>query len=184
MILPLTLSPVAGRRLDYTIYIISVGIGGTDWRDLKQPSLCCHFNHMFHAQPSACCVFFAPIDIQQALIIQDTQCSCRFILATKALQSSFEINIHIASQMQQDTYHIHTRYTHACGVCGLFSWSMAAGLLAFWSRQFALIYSVCYNQSWTFSLSASHHFSFLSASVAGGVCRPRSEAPCTYTFLW
>ena len=31
-----------------------------------------------------------------------------------------------------------TRYTHACGVCGLFSWSMAAGLLAFSSRQFAL----------------------------------------------
>ena len=46
---------------------------------------------------------------------------------------------------------MHTRYTHACGVCGLFSWSMA-GLLAFSSRQFAL----------TFSLSASHYFSFLS----------------------
>ena len=41
-----------------------------DWRDQKQPSLCCHFNDMFHV--AACCVFktvFPPIDIQQALLI-------------------------------------------------------------------------------------------------------------------
>ena len=30
-----------------------------DWRDQKQPSLCCHFNHMFHALniTRSCCVF-------------------------------------------------------------------------------------------------------------------------------
>ena len=31
-------------------------------------------------------VFFPPIDIQQALVVQHTQCPCRFVmLATKAL---------------------------------------------------------------------------------------------------
>ena len=43
---PLTLSPVTGRRVDYTIFRVDIGV--TDRRDLKQPSLCCHFNHMFH----------------------------------------------------------------------------------------------------------------------------------------
>ena len=42
------------------------------------------------------------------------------------------------------------------GVCGLFSWSKAAGLLAFSSRQFARTIKL------DFSLSASHYFSFLS----------------------
>ena len=45
---------MTGRRLDYTIF--SVDIGVTDGRDLKQASLCSHFNHMFHAA-GACCVF-------------------------------------------------------------------------------------------------------------------------------
>ena len=57
---PLTLSSVIGRRLDYGSLEYRC-----DWRDQKQPSLCCHFNHMFHA--AACCVFkhiFPPIDIQ------------------------------------------------------------------------------------------------------------------------
>ena len=31
-----------------------------DWRDRKRPSLCCHFNHMFHAfKTTSCCVFSA-----------------------------------------------------------------------------------------------------------------------------
>ena len=61
---------------------------------------------------------------------------------------------------------------------GLFSSSMAAGLLAFSSRQFALTTkngpSLC-----------PLHTIFLpgQASVAGGACRPRSEAPCIlYTY--
>ena len=56
---------------------------------------------------------------------------------------------------------------------GLFSCSMAAGLLAFSSRQFAL--TIKYE-----ALSASHYFSFLSktSGLGLGVCRPRSEAPC------
>ena len=58
---------------------------------------------------------------------------------------------------------------------GLFSWSMVAGLLAFSSRQL----SPTINHG---PLSAAHYLSFLS-SVAGGVCRPRSDAPCKYTPL-
>ena len=64
------------------------------------------------------------------------------------------------------------RYTHVCGVCGLFSWSMAAGLLAFSSRQFAL--PVKHGPS----LCPLHTIFPSWACVAGGVCRPRSEAPC------
>ena len=58
---------------------------------------------------------------------------------------------------------------------GLFSWSTAAGLLAFSSRQFAPTIN-------NGSLSASHNISILPswASVAGGKCRPRSEASCMY----
>ena len=109
---------------------------------------------MFHA--GACCEFrtvFPPIDIQQALI-QHTQCPCRFvILATKALQSqaSRQTYIYIASATR---YQVHTRYTHGVA-SGLFSWSMAARLLAFSSRQFALTI----NHG---PLFASHYFSFLS----------------------
>ena len=49
--LPLTLSPVTGRCLDYTIFCLEYWC---DQRDQKQPSLRSHFKHMFHA--AACCV--------------------------------------------------------------------------------------------------------------------------------
>ena len=59
------------------------------------------------------------------------------ILSTKALycHKLRDKYIYVANTR----YQVHTRYTHACGVCGLFSWSVAARLLAFSSRQFALI---------------------------------------------
>ena len=76
---PLTLSPVTGRRLDYTIFSMDIGV-----IDVNKNS------RLFTVTPTICStllltVFFPPIDIQQALI-QHTQCSCRFVmLATKAL---------------------------------------------------------------------------------------------------
>ena len=71
----------------------------------------------------------------------------------------------------ESTYNYqHTRYTGGilmrCHVAsGLFSWSMAAGLFAFSSRQFAptINHNISIFPSW--------------ASVPGGECRPRSEAP-------
>ena len=48
---PLTLSPVTGRRLDNTTFSLECRC---DRRDLKQPSLCCPFNHMFHAAADVC----------------------------------------------------------------------------------------------------------------------------------
>ena len=78
--------------------------------------------------------------------------------------------------MQQDTKYIRGILMRVAS--GLFSSSMAAGLLAFSSRQFALTTkngpSLC-----------PLHTIFLpgQASVAGGACRPRSEAPCIlYTY--
>ena len=56
---------------------------------------------------------------------------------------------------------------NACGVCGLLVF------LAFSSSQFAPLPS-----SMDFSFTDSHKFSFLRASIVGGVCRRRSEAPC------
>ena len=84
--------------------------------------------------------------------------------------TSFETDIYIYIA-NATRYQVHTRYTHSCGVC-LFLEHGGGALGVFKSP-------VCtYDQAWTFSLSASRYFSFLS--VAGGVCRPRSEAPCTY----
>ena len=57
----------------------------TSWRDQKQPSLCCHFNHTWSTPLLAVCLklFFPSMDIQQALlvlIVQHTQCPCRFVI--------------------------------------------------------------------------------------------------------
>ena len=76
----------------------------------------------------------------------------------------------------KDTRYIHTRYNHACGVCGLFSWSLAAALLAFSSHQFTL--TIKHGPS----LCPLHTIFPSWASVAGGVCRPRSEAPCILVY--
>ena len=62
------------------------------------------------------------------------------------------------SQIQYARY-INTRYTHACGVCGLFTCSMA-GLLAFSSRQFAL--TMKYWPRRPLHLTSHYYFPFLS----------------------
>ena len=46
---PLTLSPVTGRRLYYTIFSVDIGVTP------KTAVSLCHFNQMFHA--GDCCVF-------------------------------------------------------------------------------------------------------------------------------
>ena len=101
-------------------------------------------------------MFCPPLDIKQALQSSTpSQCPCRFvILVTKALQSqaSRETYIYIAITR----YHVLTRYTHACGVWVVFLEHGSGALDIFKSP-------VCtYNQAWTFSLSASHFFPFLS----------------------
>ena len=137
---------MTGRRPDYLVPC-SVDIGVTDV--IKNSRLLAVTSTKCSTLRLACCVcsklFPPPIDMQQALV-QHTQCPCRFvILATKALQS----------QASRQTY---IRYS--CGILlrvasGLFSWNVAAGLLAFSSRQFALTI----NHG---PLSASHYFSSLS----------------------
>ena len=47
------------------------------------------------------------------------------------LRDRHRLHIYIANTTRYQVHIIHTRYAHACGVCGLFSWSMAARLLAF-----------------------------------------------------
>ena len=105
----------------------------------------------------AVCVepFFPPIDIQQALI-QHTQCTCRFvILATKALQSQGSRQTYIFTH-KCTRYQVHTRYTHVCCVWVVFL-EHGGGTLGIFKSP------VCtYDQAWTFSLSVSHYFSFLS----------------------
>ena len=91
---------------------------------------------------------------------------CRFIiLATKALHTSrvvtsFERDIYIRRKYKipgtyseiPGTYAVHSCvWRVACGVCGLFSWSMA-GFLTFSSRHLAL------TTNKDLSLSASHYF--------------------------
>ena len=76
---PLTPSPVTGRRLDYIIFNVHIGV-----TDVTKNS------RLFTVTSTTCttlllAVFFPPIDIQHALF-QHTQCPWRFVmLATKAL---------------------------------------------------------------------------------------------------
>ena len=85
--------------------------------------------------------------------------------------TSLESHIYIANATR---FQVHTRYTHMRMASGLFSWSMAAGLLAFSSRQFAL----AINHE---PLSASHYFSFLSKR--SGRRMPPAERSAFYIIL-
>ena len=78
---PLTLSPVTGRRLDYITFSVDIGV-----TDVTKNS------GLFTVTSTTCstllrAVFFPPIDIQQALLnVQHTQCLCPFVMmATEAL---------------------------------------------------------------------------------------------------
>ena len=111
---PLTFSPVSGRRLNYTTF--SVDIGVTDVTKNSGP---------FTVTSTTCstlllAVFFPPIDTQQALG-QHTECPCRFVmLATKSsVVTSFETGICIHSKFSKipGTYAV---YTYACGVWVVF----------------------------------------------------------------
>ena len=105
-------------------------------------------------------------------------CPCRFIIATKKklwIATTFETDIHTyASQIPaQDTRFIQTHAIYSC------VWRLWVVFLGHGGGALSIFKSpACiYNQVWTFSLSASHYLSW--ASVAGGVCRPRSAGPCT-----
>ena len=82
--------------------------------------------------------------------------------------TSFETDM-FTSQMQQETRYIRGILMRVAS--GLFCWSMAAGLLAFSSRQFALTI----NHE---PLSASHYFSFLSKG--SGWRMPPAERSALY----
>ena len=87
-------------------------------------------------------LFFSPIDIQQASTspARPVSVPIRHPSGKSSAVTSFETDVHI-----------HRKYNNIPGsifmrvASGLFSWSVAVGLLAFSSRQFALTY----NRSWT-----------------------------------
>ena len=85
-------------------------------------------------------MFFPPIDIQLALVqhTQSVSVPIRHPSDKVSVIASFETDIYIHRKYIKipGTYVVSSCVT--CGVCGLFSWSMAAGLVAFSSRQFAL----------------------------------------------
>ena len=119
-------------------------------------------------------VFFPPADIRQALV-QHTQCPCRFVmLATKALYvvTSFETGICLYRKynIRPGTFAV---YTNACGVWVAHLEYGCGALGIFKSPAFT------HNQAWIF-IFPIHTISpsWASVRVAGGVCRPRSEAPC------
>ena len=143
--------------------------------DQKQPSLCCHFNHIFN--PTACCVclqLFFDLSTSSTPIVRADSSSYKALYVATSLETC---NIY-TSLVQQDTRCIRDTLMHVAS--RLYSWSMAAGLLVFSSRKFA----PTINHG---PLSASHHISIFPswASEAGGRCRPRSEAPCiSYMYEW
>ena len=131
----LTLSPVTGRRPDYTIFSVNIRV-----TDVTK-------NSLLFAVSSATCstllkepvpVFSPPIDMKQAhLTVQHTQSVSVPIRHPRdnerSIVTSFETDMYIYianTRYQVHTYAVYS-YVHACGVCGLFSWSMAAGRSAF-----------------------------------------------------
>ena len=131
---PLTLSPVTGRRLYYTIFSVDIGVTP------KTAVSLCHFNQMFHA--GDCCVFKTVFSTHRhpASTVNSpahpVSVPIRHPGDKSSAITSFETDI-LTSQMQQDTGYI-LRGILMRVASGMFSWSMAAGLLAFSSRQFAL----------------------------------------------
>ena len=85
--------------------------------------------------------------------------------------TSFETDIYLHRKCNKIPQ-VHTRYTHACGVWVVFLENGGGALGIFKSP-------VCtYNQAWTFSLSASHCFSFLSKR--SGRRMPTAERSASY----
>ena len=70
---PLTLSPVTGRRLDHTIFSVDIGVP-----DATKNSRLFTFTWTTRST-LLLAVFLPPIDVQQALV-QHTQCPCRFVM--------------------------------------------------------------------------------------------------------
>ena len=111
---------------------------------------------MFHA--GACCVFRTffsthrhPASTSPA---HPVSVPIRHPSDKSSAVTSFETDIYLHRKCNKNQ--AHTRYTHACGVWVLFLEHGGEALGIFKSP-------VCtYNQAWTFSLSASHYFSFLS----------------------
>ena len=120
---------------------------------------------MFHAfkitRCSYGCRVFSTHRHQASTTVQHTQCPCRFvILATKKAlnDTSFETDLYIHRK-----YQIPGRYIHTYAVCSCV-WRLWVVFLGHGGGALGIFKpSVCtYNQAWTFSLSASHYFSFLS----------------------
>ena len=127
-------------------------------------------------------VFSPPIDTKQALhsstpsqCVRDDSSSSRLKKESSGYsQASRQTYIGITNtRYQVYTFAVYSM-RDACGelwVVFLEHGGVALGILKL---------PVCTNnQAWIFSLSVSHHFPS-RASVAGGVCRPRSKAPFAY----
>ena len=148
---------------------------------------------------TSCCCVFSTHQHQAAALVQHTQS----VSAPIRHHSDKERSVQSQASRQTSTKYIYianTRYQvhtyavysymrvafihslqvtiktnlHACGVCRLFSWLEHGGALGIFKSP------VCtYLQSSRTFLCPLRTILPSRASVAGGVCRPRSEAPCT-----
>ena len=120
-------------------------------------------------------LFFPPIDTQQALlIVQHTQCPCRFVIlliAAKALQSqaSRQTYIYFANASR---YHVNKLYTHACGIWVVFLEHGGGALGIFKSPMCTYSHD---------PLCASHYFSFISQRSGRRI--PPAERSALYPVL-
>ena len=108
---------------------------------------------MSHA--GACCVFITVFSTHGHNPAHPVSVSIRHPSDKSSAFTGFETDIYIYIA-NATRYQVHTRYTHACGVWVVFL-EHGGGALGIFLSPFCT-----YNQAWTFSLSASHYFSFLS----------------------
>ena len=132
----MTLSPITGRRPNYAIFCADIGVSDVTYNS----RLFAVTSTTYSTQLLLCLL----IDIQQSLV-QHTQS-----VSVPIRHPSDKSSAWSQASRQTDIYMYNanttcqlrtTRYTHdmrVASVCGLFSWSMAAGFVSFSSRQFAL----------------------------------------------
>ena len=172
----MTLSPVAGRRPNYTIFSVDIGVNGVT------------LNSCLFAVTSATCstllkqllivttVFAPPIDMQQALATP-SQCadssSCRQKLCTRSHKLR-DIYIPGKSHIQQDTRYIRGILMRVASVgCFPGAWRLGS-----WHFQVA---SLHLQSSTDFLFSASDYYSFLGKR--SGRRMPPAERSALYLLL-
>ena len=141
----LTLGPVTGRRPDYTIFSVDIGVTNVTKNSRLYAVTSTPCSTLLHELFYSCCVFSTHRhQASTTYVVQHT-----LSVSVPIHASEKERSVYLVKSFETTRYqvrvHTYAVYTHACG-----------GALGFFKSP------VCtFNQAWSFSLSASHYFHLL-----------------------